>query len=176
VDLLRPVVRGQTNKYNTRIRAGRGFTYDELKSAGIRRREALGVGIPIDHRRKNRSEDAFQANVARLKLYRSKLVVFPRNPTSQRAKRGDSSKADLAKAVQVALPHVLAIDPATANTVHHVKARKIAKDEREFEAKKTLNKLRKDEKLKGRREKRAKDKKDGKTRAQKKEEDAGMDE
>lgn len=28
---LRPVVRGQTVKYNLRVRAGRGFTLDELK-------------------------------------------------------------------------------------------------------------------------------------------------
>eukprot|EP00954_Amorphochlora_amoebiformis_P024940 1369703-Amorphochlora_amoeboformis.AAC.1 len=28
---LRPVVRGQTVKYNLRLRAGRGFTLDELK-------------------------------------------------------------------------------------------------------------------------------------------------
>lgn len=28
---LRPLVRGQTQKYNTRIRFGRGFTLDELK-------------------------------------------------------------------------------------------------------------------------------------------------
>jgi len=28
---LRPIVRGQTNKYNGKVRAGRGFTLDELK-------------------------------------------------------------------------------------------------------------------------------------------------
>ena len=34
----RPVVRCPTNKYNTRVRAGRGFTLDELKQAGITRK------------------------------------------------------------------------------------------------------------------------------------------
>jgi len=29
--LLRPAVRGQTLKYNTKLRAGRGFTLEELK-------------------------------------------------------------------------------------------------------------------------------------------------
>lgn len=28
---LRPIVRGQTNKYNGKVRAGRGFTLDELR-------------------------------------------------------------------------------------------------------------------------------------------------
>jgi ribosomal protein L13E len=32
------VVRCQTNKYNMRVRAGRGFTLDELKQAGINRK------------------------------------------------------------------------------------------------------------------------------------------
>lgn len=54
------------------------------QAAGISRKAALGIGISVDHRRKNRSEEAFQQNVARLKLYKSKLVVFPRNPTSKR--------------------------------------------------------------------------------------------
>ncbi len=31
LDKLRPVVRGQSVKYNTKVRAGRGFTLDELK-------------------------------------------------------------------------------------------------------------------------------------------------
>lgn len=31
LNLLRPAVRGQTLKYNNRVRAGRGFTLDELK-------------------------------------------------------------------------------------------------------------------------------------------------
>ena len=33
---LRPIVRGQTNKYNLKIKLGRGFTVKELKEAGIR--------------------------------------------------------------------------------------------------------------------------------------------
>ncbi|KAI9613521.1 hypothetical protein H4Q26_010128 [Puccinia striiformis f. sp. tritici PST-130] len=48
--LLRPAVRCQTVRYNRRIRSGRGFTAAELASAGIRRKEALTIGIPYDHR------------------------------------------------------------------------------------------------------------------------------
>ena len=32
--LLRPVVRGQTKRYNTKTRVGRGFTLEELKVGG----------------------------------------------------------------------------------------------------------------------------------------------
>ena len=58
---LRPVVRGQTKRYNTKVRAGRGFTLDELKAAGIPPKHAQTVGICVDHRRKNRSEESMQA-------------------------------------------------------------------------------------------------------------------
>eukprot|EP01084_Bolivina_argentea_P233650 393471_1 len=75
---LRPVVRCPTVKYNTKARAGRGFTFAELKAAKISRDTAASLGISIDHRRRNNSEEAFQGNVARLKLYRSKLIIFPR--------------------------------------------------------------------------------------------------
>jgi len=170
LDLLRPIVRGQTNKYNMRVRAGRGFTLDELKAAGVRRKEALGVGIPIDHRRKNRSEEAFQSNVARLKLYKSKLIIFPRNPTSKRAKKGDATKEDAKKAEQVSISTAFPIELPQPRT----KARKITKEERETVVAKVLHKARMDAKLWGIREKRAKDKKEGKTKSQKKKEDAEM--
>jgi len=56
--LLRPAVRAQTVRYNRKVREGRGFTLAELKSAGIGKKEALGVGIVVDHRRRNLSEEA----------------------------------------------------------------------------------------------------------------------
>jgi len=175
LDSLRPIVRGQTNKYNMKLRAGRGFTLDELKAAGVKRREARGIGIPTDYRRSNKSEETFQANVARLKLYRSKLVIFPRNPTSQKAKKGDSSKDEQKKAAQVTTKHVLPISAA----VHRVKPRKTTDEERKTLVAPILHKARLDEKLWGAREKRAKDKREGKSgkKAAKKEaEDAGLDE
>ncbi len=91
---LRPVVRGQTVRYNLRVRSGRGFTVDELRAAGINKKEALGLGICVDTRRKNRSEEGFQRNVERLKLYKSKLVVFPRR--SKYPKKGDSDAKAIA--------------------------------------------------------------------------------
>ncbi|TDZ16727.1 60S ribosomal protein L13 [Colletotrichum orbiculare MAFF 240422] len=93
VDRLRPVVRCPTIKYNRKVRAGRGFTLAELKAAGIPRLYAPTIGIAVDGRRQNLSEESLAANVARLKAYKERLVVFPRR--SNKAKQGDS-KVDLA--------------------------------------------------------------------------------
>lgn len=78
VDKLRPVVRCPTIKYNRRLRAGRGFTLAELKAAGIPRLYAPTIGIAVDSRRQNLSEESLAVNVARLKAYKERLVVFPR--------------------------------------------------------------------------------------------------
>ena len=76
---LRPVVAGQTIKYNLKKRIGRGFTLNECKAAGISKTLAPTIGICVDHRRKNRSAEGFERNVERLKEYLSKVVVFPKN-------------------------------------------------------------------------------------------------
>ena len=86
---LRPAVRGQTVQYNRKLREGRGFTLGELKEAGIGRKEARGVGIAVDHRRRNLSEEGKKLNVERLKAYKARLIVFPRN--AKKPKKGDSS-------------------------------------------------------------------------------------
>ncbi|KAJ1915048.1 60S ribosomal protein L13 [Mycoemilia scoparia] len=79
VDLLRPAVRCPTIKYNRKVRAGRGFTLEELKAAGVNPREALSIGIAVDTRRRNRSEESLNLNVQRLKAYKAKLIVLPRS-------------------------------------------------------------------------------------------------
>lgn len=97
--LLRSVVRCPTNKYNTRSRVGRGFTKAELKEAGINPKEARQIGICVDKRRRNSSVEGFQANVARLKAYKARLIVFPRR--RGKFKKGDSQKSELAVATQL---------------------------------------------------------------------------
>merc|ERR1712080_584818 len=72
---LRPVVRCPTFKYNTKVRMGRGFTLEELKTAGISKKYASNIGICVGHRRKNRGTESLQANVQRIKEYKSKLIV-----------------------------------------------------------------------------------------------------
>jgi large subunit ribosomal protein L13e len=87
--LLRPAVRAQTVRYNRKVREGRGFTLAELRSAGIGKMEARGVGIVVDHRRRNLSEEGKKINVDRLEAYKARLIVFPRK--AGKAKKGDSS-------------------------------------------------------------------------------------
>lgn len=90
---LRPIVRGQTVKYNTKRREGRGFTLEELKEAGIPAKLAPTIGIAVDHRRRNRSLESLQENVNRLKAYKSNLVIFPRR--ANKPKAGDASAEEL---------------------------------------------------------------------------------
>ncbi|KAG7014861.1 hypothetical protein SDJN02_22491, partial [Cucurbita argyrosperma subsp. argyrosperma] len=71
---LRPIVHGQTLKYNMKVRAGRGFSLEELKAAGIPKKLAPTIGIAVDHRRRNRSLESLQANVQRLKTYKAKSI------------------------------------------------------------------------------------------------------
>jgi len=81
---LRPLVHAPTNRYNRKIRLGRGFTLEELKEAGINRHIAPGIGISIDHRRRNKSMNSVKENAQRLKSYKSRLIIFPRNKKYQK--------------------------------------------------------------------------------------------
>lgn len=151
---LRPAVHCTTIKYNRRVRLGRGFTFDELKAAGITRHEARGIGITVDHRRKNRSEEGFRVNVDRLKRYKSKLVIFPRKACSQKVKKGDSTVEQRKAVAQVTDKFIVPL-PSQSKSV---KTRKITEEERNRSVQATLRKAFSDAKLWGVREKRAKDK------------------
>lgn len=135
-ELLRPAVRCPTARYNIRLRAGRGFSLEELKLAGVNRREALTIGIPVDHRRKNRSEESLARNVERLKAYKERLVVFPLK--SKKPKKGDSSDADLKATTTRSVSSVLPV----VNEKPVEAPRKITEEERSFEAYKTLRNAR----------------------------------
>ena len=89
LQLLRPSVRCQTQKYSSKARLGRGFTLEELKGADLTAQYARTVGIAVDARRTNRSVESLNLNIARLNEYKSKLVVF-----------GDSSSEDTSAATQ----------------------------------------------------------------------------
>uniref|UniRef100_A0AAY4B548 60S ribosomal protein L13 n=1 Tax=Denticeps clupeoides TaxID=299321 RepID=A0AAY4B548_9TELE len=124
---LRPVVRCPTIRYHSKVRAGRGFTLEELKAAGIHKRTARTIGISVDTRRRNRSTESLQANVQRLKEYRSKLILFPRKAAAP--KKGDSSPEELKMATQLVGP-VMPIK----NVYKKEKARVISEDEKNFKA------------------------------------------
>lgn len=83
VDALRPIVRCPTIKYNRRVRAGRGFTLSEIKAVGLSAKYARTIGIAVDHRRQNKSQETFDANVARLQEYQSKLVIFDKKSNAE---------------------------------------------------------------------------------------------
>ncbi len=98
VESLRPAVRCPTLKYNMKVRAGRGFTLQELKAAGVSRKYARTVGISVDHRRSNSSTESLEVNSRRLKAYLARLIVFPKKASAP--KKGDSSAEACKAAVQ----------------------------------------------------------------------------
>merc|ERR1712046_19925 len=101
---------------------------EELKEAGINHKQAKTIGIAVDHRRTNSSVETLQTNVQRLKVYKSKLVLFPRKAGKPNA--GDSEKAELDKATQVTTKGVMAV-PALPKKQ---KARKPTAEEKEFDS------------------------------------------
>ena len=95
---LRPEGRCETVRYNSKKRMNRGFTTAELKGVGLNADYARTIGIAVDHRRTNKSEEGLNANIQRLKLFLSKLVVFPlkaRKAPKKAAAKG--KKAPVAK-------------------------------------------------------------------------------
>ena len=110
VEKLRPVVHSLTRRYNSKTRYGRGFTLQEIKAAGLTRKFARTVGIAVDHRRQNTSEEGLQLNVQRLQNYKSKLILFPRregkykkgeiaDSTEEKLKSADAGKQNITKHV-----------------------------------------------------------------------------
>jgi large subunit ribosomal protein L13e len=192
-------VRCPTVKYNRRVRAGRGFTLAELKvnstgifsvcvrtsadvlffsesqEAGIPKKLAPTVGISVDHRRTNYSKESLVANVARLKDYKARLILFPRK--SGQFKKLDSSAEDV-KAVKASLAEgktegfatrveaTFPIDGLSAgNAVSEVKRDSMPKVEGSVY--RQLRDARADARNRGQREKRAKAKADEESAAKK---------
>ncbi|CAE6422793.1 60S ribosomal protein L13 [Rhizoctonia solani AG-1 IB] len=149
LQLLRPAVRAPTVRYNRKLREGRGFTFAELKEAGVGRKEALGLGIVVDHRRRNLSEEGKKLNVERLKAYRERLIVFPRK--AGKPKKGDSTGDDL-KAATTRAPIALPI------SFVHEAPRKITAEERDFKAYRALRDARAEQRHAGARKVREKKK------------------
>ncbi|KAI9022833.1 ribosomal protein L13e [Phycomyces nitens] len=149
--LLRPAVRCPTLRYNMKLRSGRGFTLEELKEAGVRAKEARTIGIAVDHRRRNKSQESLELNVQRLKAFKAKLIVFPRKSGSP--KKGDSEAAEIASAVQFR-GAILPVKQVAAAP----EARAITADEKKQNAYMKLRYARSEARTLGAREKRAKDK------------------
>jgi len=149
-ELLRPVVRCPTQRYNSKVRLGRGFSLDELKQAGVNRNVARTIGISVDHRRRNRSLESIQVNVQRLKEYQARLVLFPRK--ASKPKPGDANPEELKLVSQLRGP----VMPVKRQP-QKLKARKITDEEKKSSAFTSLRRARADKRLKGYREKKAKE-------------------
>jgi large subunit ribosomal protein L13e len=150
---LRPVVNCPTVKYNSKRRLGRGFSLEELKTAGIARRLAPTIGIAVDHRRQNKSVESIQRNVQRLKEYKSRLILFPLN--KKKLRKGDSSLEEL-KLSQQLLGTLLPIRKSKSY-LKNERARVPSEDEKKFAAFHSLRKARSNKRLIGVRAKKAKE-------------------
>jgi len=154
---LRPVVHCQTRKYNSKLRYGRGFTLQELAKAKISRQFARTVGIAVDHRRQDTSEESLQFNVQRLESYKSKLILFPRK--GDKPKKGDIADSTAEK--------LKSAEAEKQNTSKHIlpkpklKARqtpvKVTKELKDLRVYRKLRQLQVNKNYKGIREKRAKE-------------------
>uniref|UniRef100_A0A914UUP3 60S ribosomal protein L13 n=2 Tax=Plectus sambesii TaxID=2011161 RepID=A0A914UUP3_9BILA len=148
--LLRPSVRCPTGRYNRKLRVGRGFTLEELKAAGIGKKEARTIGVAVDYRRTNRSLESLQLNTQRLKEYRARLILFPKKLS--KPKKGDSSAEELKLATQLR-----GVIMPVKQSVKKTKARAITDADKKFEPYRTIRRVRIDQRLKGIRERKAKE-------------------
>ncbi|KAK9696269.1 60S ribosomal protein L13 [Basidiobolus ranarum] len=109
----------------------------------------MTIGISVDHRRRNKSDESLNLNVQRLKAYKAKLIVFPKK--AGKAKKGDSEATDVAEAKQLSGP----VMPVT-QVYKKEKARKVTDEEKSASAYATLRNVRSEQRYRGIREKRAK--------------------
>jgi len=147
---LRPLVHAPTQKYNSKLRFGRGFTLEELKVAGITAQFAKTVGIAVDHRRSNKCTESLTLNVERLKNYKERLVVFPRR--AGKPKKGDASAEDIANVRQ--LKDAIVAAPAKQPAVTFTQ---LSDEAKQFNGRATIRNAMNDAKLVGIRAKKAKE-------------------
>ena len=152
--LLRPVVHPPTQRYNMKLRLGRGFTLAELREARIAPKLARTIGICVDHRRRNRSTESLQENVSRLKEYKTKLLVFPRGSGKKCVKKGDTARSELANVAQNTLKAIIPVPKPSLR----VKSRAITQEEKDFCAYAKVKKARSDLKYWGAKKKNAMEK------------------
>ena len=129
----------------------------ELKQAKVSPRFAQTVGISVDHRRQNTSEEALQMNVQRIESYKSKLILFPRR--ADKPKKGDihDATADKLKSAESAKQnvhkHVL---EKPAKKLREA-SQKITKEQKDLRVFRKIRQLQVNQKYRGQREKRARE-------------------
>jgi len=105
IKCLRPVVSSATRRYAGKVRLGRGFTLQELKSAGLTAAFARTVGVSVDHRRSSSSQEQHDLNVNRLKEYKSKMILFPRRDNKPKKGLIADATAEAVKSASAAAQH-----------------------------------------------------------------------
>jgi len=134
-----------------KLRLGKGFTLEELRTAKISPKLAPTIGIAVDHRRRNKCAESLQENVERLKLYMSKLVIFPNKSGKKGVKKGDTPKSELTNVAQNTLKEIIPVPRPSME----IEARAITDAEKEFSAFKKMRKARTDLKYDGAKRKKA---------------------
>ena len=157
LEKLRPVVHALTRKYNSKLRYGRGFTLQEIKKAGLTAKFARTIGIAVDHRRQDVSEEGLQTNVQRLEAYKSKLILFPKK--AGKVKKGliNDSTAERVKSAEAGQQNVTKhVFEKPARKLRE-KPQKITKEMEALKAFRKLRQARVNQRYKGRREKKARE-------------------
>mmetsp|Transcript_68041 Transcript_68041/g.192791 ORF Transcript_68041/g.192791 Transcript_68041/m.192791 type:complete len:103 (+) Transcript_68041:2-310(+) len=95
--------------------------------------------------------ESLQVNVERLKLYRSKLLIFPNKSGKKGVKKGDTPRSELQNVAQNTLKEIIPIPKPALK----VKARAITAEEKEKSAYKIMKKARTDAKYFGAKRKKA---------------------
>merc|ERR1712086_1084215 len=121
----------------------------ELKEAKVAPKLARTIGISVDHRRRNRCQESLQENVDRLKLYKSKLLIFPKGSGKKCVKKGDTARSELQNVAQNTLKEIIPVPKVALR----VKARAITSAEKEQSAYKMLKKAKTAQKYSGERQK-----------------------
>jgi large subunit ribosomal protein L13e len=70
----------------------------DVQEAGIPKKLASTIGIAVDHRRNNYSKESLVANVARLKDYKARLILFPRKSGQFKSLDSSADEVNAAKA------------------------------------------------------------------------------
>ncbi len=95
-------------------RKGRGFSLRELEAAGLTFDDALGIGIPVDKKRKSLHEENIETLVEILTLAREEEEIIGESQESAPAKAAPKKEVAPAEDIGVALEDIPGVGPKTA--------------------------------------------------------------
>jgi large subunit ribosomal protein L13e len=130
-----------------------------VQEAGIPRPLAPTIGISVDSRRQNLSEESLAINVARLKAYKERMILLPRK--SNNPKKGDT-KTDMSKIEKLASIAAAMPIPSVESGFSEIKKSEMPKAH-EDGAYRHLRLARSEARYAGAKEKRLKDKAEAET-------------